>query len=121
MKANELRIGNFIKLKEIVSSDSLIRVSTYHIIDILNNSSKCEPVVITEEWLLNLGFIKDEEVGYRWYLEWDNCVIIAYDLDDKCIRVSDTWEFGKREYVHQLQNLYFALTGVELELSSNVA
>ena len=74
------------------------------------------PVEITEQWLIDLGFRKDEETNYRWFMEdW-----LAYDLDDNCIRISDSWEFGKRRYVHELQNLFFAITGRELELKTDV-
>ena len=71
-------------------------------------------IPLTEEWLIDLGFRKDEETNYRWFMEdW-----LAYDLDDNCIRIADSWEFGKRKYVHELQNLFFALTGEELELKT---
>jgi hypothetical protein len=113
IKANELRIGNLVKngLGEfiIIKNNINERNTGGYILKTL------EPVPLTEEWLIKFGFINDEEIGYSWYIEWEGCVILAYDLDDKGIRVSDTWEFGKREYVHQLQNLYFALTGCELQ------
>ncbi len=68
------------------------------------------PIPLTEEWLIKFGLEKDTETDYRWFLEdW-----LAYDVDDNCIRIADSWEFGKLKYVHQLQNLYFALTGKEL-------
>ena len=73
-----------------------------------------KPIEITEEWLEKLGFVRDDETSYRWFI-LDRT--IAYDLDDNCIRVSDSWEFGKRKYVHELQNLYFALTQRELAVA----
>ena len=113
MKASELRIGNLVKQGVVESiGNSLIQVS-----GIIYESEVVEPIELNEDWLFKLGFVNDEEIGYRWYVEWEACVILAYDLDDKCIRVSDTWEFGKREYIHQLQNLYFALTNKELKIN----
>lgn len=71
---------------------------------------KCKnikPIGLNEDWLIKLGFTKDPEIDYRWYL-LDG--LIAYDLDDNCIRISDSWEFGKRKYVHEIQNLIFQLS-----------
>lgn len=76
-----------------------------------------KPIELTEEWLLKFGFIpnkyKDEYTicpyGKNTYVldkeytdkgEWDFCYEEAYLVTIK--------------YVHQLQNLYFALTGEEL-------
>jgi hypothetical protein len=66
-----------------------------------------KPVKITTEWLQKLNFIKDPETNYRWV-----CFngFLAYDIDDNCIRIGDSWDFGKRYYVHQIQNLMFELT-----------
>lgn len=119
MKSNELRIGNlFIDAKNRLCSVDEIheniedcRIASIH--DCIT-SLPIKPIPLTEEWLLKFGFDKDEELGYRWYLGYNRTTILVYDLDDKCIKVSETWEFGTREYVHQLQNLYFALTGEEL-------
>jgi len=66
-----------------------------------------QPIEVNEEWLIKLGFIKDVDTNYRWFLLDES---LTYDLDDYCIRISDSWEFGKRKYVHELQNLIYALT-----------
>lgn len=122
MKANELRIGNWVKVikqnASIKDFDAQIQCADItRIFDKSFNVWDYKPIPLTEEWLIKFGFINDKEIGYRWYLECEGCVILAYDLDDKCIRVSDTWQFGKREYAHQLQNLYFVLTGKELKIN----
>jgi hypothetical protein len=79
-----------------------------------NVENKLFPVEITEKWLEKMGFIRDDDTSYRWFI-LDRSV--AYDLDDNCIRISDSWEFGKRKYVHELQNLIFFLSGVELAVA----
>jgi len=86
-----------------------------------------EGIPITEEWLLKLGFKKWDS--------GDNCYIKKYHAQGELIvfnwltlaaQASDVKE-GEYyfmfhnlihiiKYVHQLQNLYFALTGNELEL-----
>ena len=79
-----------------------------------NVENKLFPVEITEKWLEKMGFIRDDDTSYRWFI-LDRSV--AYDLDDNCIRISDSWEFGKRKYVHELQNLIFFLSGIELAVA----
>jgi len=34
---------------------------------------------------------------------------LAYDIDDHCVRIAGSWEFGKRKYVHELESLVQAL------------
>lgn len=81
------------------------------------NRSLCldlSPIQLTPEWLERLGFTKDDDevdqktgrtVEGRWrhegYLEWPG----LYYLPDYELK-----------HLHQLQNLYFALTGEELPI-----
>jgi hypothetical protein len=103
MKANELRIGNWLQWK---ADKRPFQVS---IIDTTETSkeTKAEPIPLTEEWLLKfdwngfkIGYIdsyfKIDENGCLWYCGDFTGVVLLY--------------------VHQLQNLYFALTGEELIL-----
>lgn len=118
MQANELRIGNWIKhLKEeetVWSTQSP---------DGINSMPEgwYEPILITEEWLVKFRWKKD-----NYELHWiENKGI---ELWTKRCMPKDRWvydvsigELFKGEhlcyikYVHQLQNLYFALTGEELK------
>lgn len=76
-----------------------------------------QPIPLTEEWLVRMGFKKKKYFG-----EWTyNDIITFYkglkqgylgcphpegeDIDVEC------------KHVHQLQNLYYALTGKELSIS----
>jgi hypothetical protein len=83
-------------------------------ITIMEMREKDKYFEITEQWLEKIGFIRDDDTSYRWFI-LDRSV--AYDLDDNCIRISDSWEFGKRKYVHELQNLIFFLSGIELAVA----
>lgn len=74
-------------------------------------ANKVEPIELTEEWLKILGFNRDDDTDYRWYI-FDKSV--AYDADDNCIRIADSWEFGKRKYVHQIQNLISELKPINV-------
>lgn len=80
-------------------------------------------VPLTKEWLLKFGFKK---TGFS---RWTNYNLITYGYEfifgqwDKVI-LNLSGQQGTNEifittkYVHQLQNLYFALTGNELTLTS---
>lgn len=137
MKVSELRIGNLINgiyydynidddhreketICEVVTLDSVgsceypIWVESESNIETF---SDFEPIPLTEEWLLKFGFEKTP-----WYFNSYRLVIgnndyaILIDLDGDC-EVGDIITC-KIQYVHQLQNLYFALTGEELTIKN---
>lgn len=122
MKANELRIGNLFRYKDEPRVKTERRGNVYQIIpdDIVfiseHDPDYIEPIPITEEWLLKLGFDKFSDrvfildsFGYefghtcRALLKNEDCVVL----------------FPLIKHVHQLQNLYFALTGEELKYETN--
>lgn len=110
MKANELRIGNLIESRTchhvIVNWGTLRAIS--------NGERTYKPIPLTEEWLVKLKFNKDftgwQNKGIRLYFD-DILNSIVLDTDG-----CDYLNQVKIQYVHQLQNLYFALTGEELTL-----
>lgn len=122
MKANELRIGNLILIKYPHNKDFIVTVITSgdDINACLRSPIYFNPIPLTEEWLGKLGFEphfdKIEEINYFCYKDFviENeffCFgyadAIVYDL----LRVNKK---NPLKYVHQLQNLYFSLTGDEL-------
>jgi len=111
MKAEGIRIGNLlskngnvIKVKGISRHCGDYAINTEDSWVYLKN---CEPIKLTEKWLLKFGFIKDSVHLYYSLGQF----IIRHDfvLCDIDIRV-------EIKHVHQLQNLYFALRGEELIL-----
>jgi len=88
-----------------------IRRSTVSIGDI-------KPIPLAEDWLIKFGFKKVQEDKYGCHYENEECWIYlnhgGFDLelitDDERFNLLRTYK-----YVHQLQNLYFAITGKELE------
>lgn len=114
IKANELRIGNIVKsnVGNPESNDWVI-IELHHLIHIHDgNYLGYEPIPLTEEWLLKFGFkevscdkfFKDDfAVYFGWYEQ------ISIYNDDQFLR--------NLIYIHQLQNLYFALTGEELTIN----
>jgi hypothetical protein len=128
MKANQLRIGNWVmsanykKIKREIKDYSVevIRAGDIHHLETFPNSKSIKPIPLTEEWLLKFGFKKDTK--YDWELKVNgvlfygmcddtqpvNTGIGILNLPDSIINI---------QHVHQLQNLYFALTGEELTIN----
>ena len=112
MKANELRIGNYILLQ------GFTKPTQVWIIDTTEQSTrtKASPIPLTEEWLLKFGFVKKKgEVGYSKNKLSIYCgdTILSNENGRTYFKNFAILEESPK-YVHQLQNLYFALTGEEL-------
>ena len=119
MKANELRIGNWlynykgtpVKIMQWSSNGAYLLEDrkAYGI----KTSAEIE---LTDQWVEKFGFefnhLEFQELGHYVYqkdgfaIQWNDYInqwmLYGYDLDVEI------------KYVHQLQNLYFALTGEEL-------
>lgn len=143
MEAKNLRIGNYIRpiqgnfersrmytkdKESFYSNNNCVMVTAKGLVDLEDNLIKIEPIPLTEDWLTKLGF---DDSGYKpGYIgidsrssngmitdfvitkpkhigEWQN--YYAFDLPSH--------RFCKFEYVHELQNLFNAITGHELEFS----
>jgi hypothetical protein len=125
MKATELRIGNYLDYDmENVKINSVGRVYLNHkgknYITHKIRLREYEPIPLTEEWLLKFGFTygRDDLVYHKEGFNITDNTIIEGDYYLACYDAQfDDWDaMGHAfQYVHQLQNLYFALTGEELE------
>jgi len=115
MKANELRVGNYVKGIGHNISWLVDGVDTYYIYS--SNAwrllSSFEGIPLNENWLEKFGFkrsglynLKDEVYIYD-----------EYGLIDTGFEYRFNYTQIKLKYVHQLQNLYFALTGEELTIN----
>ena len=139
MKSEELRIGNIIKQGRIISFyESGVHVgfgATYS----FNN---IEPIPLTEDWLLRFGFQddnKEEREKYKhfptnflrknvtplsryFWVYRENDPLLAKRKDIRGIEQGEFQVWANQsycmsvQYVHELQNLYFALTKQELTL-----
>ncbi len=123
MKASELRIGNLLSFSNNIQPDKIITVGRRFFSSAsieredgdFNITPYYNPIPLTEEWLLRMGF----EV-----YEFDNGEPNQYRFKSRLIviREDSFCDYGtnvKIKYVHQLQNLYFALTGQELEIKES--
>lgn len=124
MKANELRRNNLVQTNQGIFKVAGIGKSQLILCPFLTDETHereikdCIPIPLTEQWLKDFGFkkynkydydngeikiemfgtsLKEKQRDYRWvrYEEKKICTIVL-------------------KYVHQLQNLCFALTGKEL-------
>lgn len=123
LKASDLRIGNLIlKNGKIYEITSLFFVDLHDgtIRENYNNNYVIEPIKLTEEWLNKLGLNVN-----KWFCENSYCVVEDKTDDTSygwCMKVQNAShtkeiEFGYFKCVHELQNLYFALTGSELTVA----
>ena len=117
LKPSELRIGNFTTLGVVcLIEDDVFRVADSDGDTFKNTWADIEPIPLTEEWLLKFEFYKS--VGYG-FLKKDLFGNLFYSVETKEYFMFQYKELRlKIEYVHTLQNLYFALTGEELTLKS---
>lgn len=139
---NELRIGNTIHFIICDTEDSKldeykkINISASDFEFIRDNNSLFEGILLTKDMLLNFGFIKDNEETEMFYKKikydsqyleiWENydeennnlfVCYITNDLINQTNENSDPIFLDTINYIHQLQNLYFALTGRELTVA----
>lgn len=114
IKANELRKGNLIRW-----SGHIVSVNTGSEIDLMH--AMAFPIDLTPEWLERLGFEKQDDgscniqIGSTIYLEFSRDMVCSVTpgiwFDYVCRTKSEI------KYLHQLQNLYFGLTGEEITIN----
>lgn len=142
MDARELRVGNYVRLAEdfkfvetkapagtVCKVEAIKRNSLY--LECKAGDGVCysevpvsmvEPIPLTEESLLECGFTKEYdsfcygiELSYGRYLYNDGV------NDNKLFASINSAEYPLSRipiaYLHQLQNVYFALTGEELQVN----
>jgi len=127
MKANELRLGNWVRIKNILTTSECQVESIGSLQQAagqLWSIEELEPIPLTEEWLDRFGF---DEHWFKQY-EFTNWGI---KVRKDPYAISETkWivfhgfanqfsELVSLKYVHSLQNLYFCLTNEELEYDAN--
>lgn len=116
MKESELRIGNLVYFK---SEDDDFAIELKFDFENGWNMNYIKPIPLTEEWLLKFGFIKfdSEKIYAEWFLDFDGDLKYKIMQDkryDNTFIMTNEYKPIKLQYIHQLQNLYFALTGEEL-------
>jgi hypothetical protein len=113
MTRSELRIGSLIdrgdyhcKVTGITEDGIMTEPINYEGERFVEQITK--PIPLTEEWLVKFGLFKKGDcfiINHNFKIDFMGCVYCKSDfIGVKC------------HHLHQLQNLYFALTGKELEI-----
>lgn len=124
IRAQELRIGNLVKndgciceIMHLYGGDFInCTLKTKQGNNINAHYKLIQPIPLTEEWLLKAGFNKFPSTQYDrddfWCLEYIERKGHAYYNQFWCNQLEIYIK-----YVHQLQNIYFCLTGEELNIN----
>ena len=135
IKSNELRIGNYLFMpftsENVKVTGLALKEEKTQVMYIQSNFGTSQyfalpeqysPIELTEELLLKFGFNTEYKKGYIGKDPEEACAcdfVLSYPYRMGEWQTYFAWEFDnykfqKLEYVHELQNLYFALTGSEL-------
>jgi len=124
MEANEIRVGNWLNDPRPFNEDTkkFFKMTDNGYFKAtardIQYAEEFEPITLTEEILLKCGFEKTgitelyystDTINISWFEE-DPTVIEINCENIQCYIINC-------EYLHQLQNLYFALKGQELEIN----
>lgn len=119
IQPNELRIGNWFYVHcygldpwEYGLTET--KIEMHHFCGFENH--QFEPIPLTPEILEKAGFSSGSEIYYTL-----DFFVITKSIDHQTweFKIKTSWAENRTiglRYVHQLQNLYFALTGTELEI-----
>ena len=127
MKATELRIGNYVW--DDYSGEMIVWAISNNINTPLSDIGlkkkthlpsggykikNIAPIPLTKQWLKDFGFVDKGTIFKKgWFELWYSSYAENHQL--RIYKVSNDIEKTINiKYVHQLQNLYFALTGKEL-------
>lgn len=123
IKANELRIGSLVYDTDKDITREIIEIDRTHVYFFGGGACRFEllpPIPITEELLIKLGF-KEKHQQFELNGFQIDGIVVHFSFDkwrsDYDVESCDFTEIPVEiKYVHQLQNLYHALTGEELTL-----
>ena len=88
--------------------------------------SQYKPIPLTEEWLLKFGFVNIDKGNndFITYTDSEHNYYLQIDVrkkDEKYLILDNSFDDLRAfsmvdiQYVHQLQNLYFALYGIDIQ------
>jgi hypothetical protein len=113
IQANELRIGNWVFNPK---NNFHFKIDGFHILDLWagEDCKFIQPIPLTPEILEKAGFEKNgKRFSKDWFYLWSDNYNIVFALAEMEESIG---KYLNIEYVHQLQNLYFDLTGQELNI-----
>ena len=119
--AKELRIGNLVYRLVEANILTVVEISTTylkfeHLDEHVWDAEDINPIPLTSEWLERMGKMCNNIPGWEyqisvgalnWYFRWNT---------EWYSELGGIYLASRIKYIHQLQNLYFALTGEELQI-----
>lgn len=125
MKASELRVGNYVTTgkKEwvisVVSDSNEVRVTDGKFTAIAQIPiNEIHPIPLTEEWLLKFGLNNPtNEKPYHFKKSAVEFLHSEFQDELKCFCNDKPMFSFPCKYVHQLQNIYYSITGEELKIN----
>lgn len=132
IQPNELRIGNLVIHLDTNSVEAVFYLSSSLQRKSVNGllPERYAPIPLTPDILEKLGFVSNRKNSSIYHLyvrnnRFDEAITIALTMDGYNVVVigfkKETHAIPKPiRHLHQLQNLYFALTGEELDVSKIV-
>ena len=135
MKAKELRIGNYVTNKwnsSFMLVDSInekgidLRIEddgnwpelAVHKIEPYYTFDELKPIELIEELLLKCGFVFNDNAYFSTPRRNDSIKIVGYD--GHYYFIVNKLKSIRIKHLHQLQNLYFALTNQELKIKLKI-
>jgi hypothetical protein len=139
IKASELRIGNLLEFSNGIEPAKIVMVGRRFFSSAaiekedgdFNVTPYYRGIPLTEEWLIRFGFLQGKsKYGNDFSILNEDGFTVMFSIEH-WIDVEETsvwknhWHTkgllnkNKLQFVHQLQNLFFALTGKELILDHN--
>ena len=128
VEAMELRIGNYVN-RIVVPSMENGRIKPSIDLWRIECTDFCslesfKPIPLTEQWLIDFGFEKKQTDVFSISLDYGVFLFVTLlKKNETLINLVETGLYSDNvclrkicKYVHQLQNLYFALTGEDLHL-----
>ena len=118
MEAKNLRIGNYYQ-----ENSKIYKVGINDLVNLIRHEgtkykSDITKILLTDNWLINFGFIaKTKLSGHDGFYSHGWYVIKEKDCYSFLVAGSSVI-LAKLNYVHELQNLFFALNRNELELKN---
>ena len=129
MKVNELQFGNIIyslgqrhengRMLEWINYEIPVDLEVLQNIISKNTDFEYSPIPLTEEWLLKLGFENKHTNIFTKQIIISECTAqeklkLEGWAGNISLIVENQFASNGCKHVHELQNLYFALTGEEL-------
>ncbi len=118
MKVEHLRIGNMVYVLDEDFAKTSLKVDLNDLCNIDCNPELYEPIPLDDEWLIKLGFKRSSEKLIYLSMPQIKSEIHfeKHAYGNVIILHSNVGMFipNDIEYIHELQNLFFAITGEEL-------